>query len=39
MPEASDRQAILRENLKDADCDLDTICRYEALARGERGVN
>ena len=36
MPEASDKQAILRENLKDAGCDLDTICRCEALIQGEK---
>ncbi len=36
MPEASDKQAILRENLKDAGCDLDTIYRCEALAQGEK---
>lgn len=35
MPEASDRRAILRENLKDAGCDQDTIFRCEALAQGE----
>ena len=32
MPEASDTRAILRENLKDAGCDLDTICRCEVLS-------
>ena len=36
MPEASDAQAILRENLKDAGCDLETIRRCEALALGEK---
>ena len=36
MPEASDTRAILRENLKDAGCDLDTICRCEVLAQGEK---
>ncbi len=36
MPEASDAQAILRENLKDAGCDLETICRCEILAQGEQ---
>lgn len=36
MPEASDAQAILRENLKDAGCDLDMICRCEGLAQGEK---
>ncbi|MDE6259829.1 MAG: hypothetical protein K2M42_03040 [Oscillospiraceae bacterium] len=36
MPEASDAQAILRENLKDAGCDQETICRCEVLARGEK---
>ena len=36
MPEASDKQAILRENLKDAGCDLDMICRCEVLAQGEK---
>ena len=35
MPEASDTQAILRENLKDAGCDQDMICRCEVLAQGE----
>ena len=36
MPEASDAQAILRENLKDAGCDLDMICRCEVLAQGKK---
>ena len=36
MPEASDAQAILRENLKDAGCDQDMICRCEVLAQGEK---
>ena len=36
MPEASDRRAILRENLKDAGCDQTTICRCEVLAQGEK---
>ena len=36
MPEALDKQAILRENLKDAGCDPDMICRCEALAQGEK---
>ncbi len=36
MPEASDTRAILRENLKDAGCDLDTIHRCEALAQEEK---
>ena len=36
MPEASDKQTILRENLKDAGCDPDTICRCEVLAQGEK---
>ena len=36
MPEASDKQAILRENLKDAGCDLDMIRRCEALAQSEK---
>ena len=36
MPEASDKQAILRENLKDAGCDPDMICRCEALVQGEK---
>ena len=35
MPEASDKQAVLRENLKDAGCDPDTICRCEALVQEE----
>ena len=36
MPEASDAQAILRENLKDAGCDLDMICRCELLAQDKK---
>ena len=36
MPETSDKQAILRENLKDTGCDPDMICRCEVLARGEK---
>ena len=36
MPETSDKQAILRENLKDAGCDLNTIYRCEALVQGEK---
>ena len=36
MPEALDKQAILRENLKDAGCDSDMIHRCEALAQGEK---
>ena len=36
MPEASDKQAILRENLKDAGCDPDMIRRCEALAQSEK---
>lgn len=36
MPEASDAQAILRENLRDAGCDLDTIRRCEVLAQGQK---
>ena len=36
MPEASDVQAILRENLRDAGCDLDTICRCEVLAHKQK---
>ena len=36
MPEASDKRAILRENLKDAGCNQDTICRCEVLAQGEK---
>ena len=36
MPEASDAQAILRENLKDAGCGPDMICRCEVLAQGEK---
>ena len=36
MPEASDAQAILRENLKDAGCDQDMIGRCEVLAQGEK---
>ena len=36
MPEASDKQAILRENLKDAGCDPDMIRRCEVLAQSEK---
>ena len=36
MPEASDAQAILRENLKDAGCGPDMICRCEVLAQSEK---
>ena len=36
MPEASDAQAILRENLKDAGCDQDMICHCEILAQSEK---
>ena len=36
MPKASDKKAILRENLKDAGCDPDMICRCEALVQGEK---
>ena len=36
MPEASDAQAILRENLKDAGCDQDMICRCELLAESKK---
>lgn len=36
MPEASDRQAILRENLKDAGCDPDMIRRCEVLVQSEK---
>ena len=36
MPEASDTQAILRENLKDAGCGPDMICRCEVLAQSEK---
>ena len=36
MPEASDAQAILRENLKDAGCGPDMICRCEVLVQGEK---
>ena len=36
MPEASDAQAILREGLKDAGCDSDTIRRCEILAQGKK---
>ena len=36
MPEASDKQAILWENLKDAGCDPDMIRRCEALAQSEK---
>ena len=38
MPEASDKQAILRENLKDAGCDPDMICRCEILAQSEKKI-
>ena len=36
MPEASDKQAILRENLKDAGCDPDMIRRCEVLVQSEK---
>ena len=36
MPEASDKQAILRENLKDAGCDPDMIRNCEILAQSEK---
>ena len=36
MPEASDARAILRENLKDAGCDLKTISRCEVLAQDKK---
>ena len=36
MPEASDKQAILRENLKDAGCDPDMIRRCEILIQYEK---
>ena len=36
MPEASDKQAILRENMKDAGCDPEMIRRCEVLAWGEK---
>ena len=36
MPEASDKQAILRENLKDAGCDLDMIRRCEVLVQSAK---
>ena len=36
MPEASDKQAILRENLKDAGCGPELIRRCEALTRSEK---
>ena len=36
MPEVSDAQAILRENLKDAGCGPDMNCRCEVLAHGEK---
>ena len=36
MLEASDTRAILRENLKDAGCDLDMICRCEVLAHEQK---
>ena len=36
MPEASDKRAILRENLKDAGCDPDMIRRCEILVQGEK---
>ena len=38
MPEASDKQAILRENLKDAGCNPDMICRCEILAQSEKQI-
>ena len=36
MPEASDKRAILQENLKDAGCDPDMIRRCEILVQGEK---
>ena len=36
MADASDKQAVLRENLKDAGCDPDMIHRCEILVRSER---
>ncbi len=36
MPNASDKQTILRENPKDAGCDPETIGRCEVLAQGEK---
>lgn len=36
VPEASDAQAILRENLKDAGCSPDMIRRCEILAHGKK---
>ena len=36
MPEASDKRAILRENLKDAGCDTDMIRRCEVLIQSEK---
>ena len=36
MPEESDKQAILRENLKDAGCDLDMIRRCEVLVQSAK---
>ena len=36
MPEASDKQAILRENLKDAGCDPDMIRNCEILAQSKK---
>ena len=36
MPEASDKRAILRQNLKDAGCNLDMIRRCEVLAQSEK---
>ena len=36
MPEASDKQAILRESLKDAGCDPDMIRNCEILVQSEK---
>ena len=36
MPEASNKQAILRENLKDAGCKLDMIQHCEVLIQSEK---
>ena len=36
MPEASDKQTILRENLKDAGCDPDMIRRCEVLVQSKK---
>ena len=36
MPEASDTQGILRQNLIDAGCDQELVQRCVALTQGER---